>query len=137
MKQNALEDLLAAQLDDHGLLELFERQARFDPVRKWRFDFFCRSHNLAVEVEGGTFIAGRHSRGAGMREDMEKYNAAALLGIKVLRFDALMVEPAKSHRRRKLTGKAWRRWLLEGSALMTIRRALDLPTTRKRPSKRA
>ena len=57
----------------------------FHPTRKWRFDFAWIRQMIALEVEGGTFIAGRHSRGEGMRADMEKYNAAATLGWRVLR----------------------------------------------------
>lgn len=57
----------------------------FHPTRKWRFDFAWIRQMIALEVEGGTFIAGRHGRGAGMRADMEKYNAAATLGWRVFR----------------------------------------------------
>jgi very-short-patch-repair endonuclease len=48
--------------------------------RKWRFDFFF-AEGIAVEIEG----FGRHQRG-GFETDMEKYNRAALMGFKVLRF---------------------------------------------------
>lgn len=58
---------------------------RFCAPRRWRFDWAWPEHLVAVEVEGGVFIRGRHSRGAGMLKDMEKYNRAALLGWKVLR----------------------------------------------------
>lgn len=58
---------------------------RFHPERRWRFDFAWPTVKLAVEVEGGVFIAGRHSRGLGMLNDMEKYNEAVLLGWRVLR----------------------------------------------------
>lgn len=60
-------------------------EVRFHPTRRWRFDWAFVPELVAVEVEGGVFIAGRHSRGAGMVKDMEKYNAAALLGWRVLR----------------------------------------------------
>ena len=53
--------------------------------RRWRFDFAWPNAKLALEVEGGVFVAGRHSRGAGMVNDMEKYNTATLAGWKVLR----------------------------------------------------
>jgi very-short-patch-repair endonuclease len=58
---------------------------RFHPTRRWRFDFAWPHHKLALEVEGGVFIRGRHSRGAGMVKDMEKYGEAAILGWRVLR----------------------------------------------------
>jgi len=69
-----------------------EREVRFHPTRKWRFDFAWREQRLAVEVEGGTWAGGRHTRGEGFAEDAEKYNAAVLLGWSVLRFTSAMVE---------------------------------------------
>jgi len=59
---------------------------RFDPARRWRFDFAWPSRKLAVEVEGGIWVNGRHGRGVGMESDMEKYNRATALGWAVLRF---------------------------------------------------
>lgn len=79
------ESLMALQLAGVGL-EGFVREFRFHPVRKWRFDFAWPEKKLAIEIEGGAFVGGRHTTGAGFRADLEKYNAAALLGWKVLRF---------------------------------------------------
>jgi very-short-patch-repair endonuclease len=58
---------------------------RFHPTRKWRFDFCWPEKSLALEVDGGGFVQGRHSRGAGMEKDCEKMNEAAVLGWTVLR----------------------------------------------------
>lgn len=58
---------------------------RFAPPRKWRFDYAWVCFKVALEVEGGAFTRGRHTRGAGFIKDMEKYNAAVLAGWKVLR----------------------------------------------------
>jgi len=58
----------------------------FHPVRKWRFDFAWPECMLAVEIEGGIWTAGRHIRPVGMENDMIKYNAAAELGWRVLRY---------------------------------------------------
>jgi len=63
-----------------------ERELRFHGTRKWRFDFAWPNIKLAVEVEGGTWARGRHSRGSGFAGDAEKYNEAALLGWRILRF---------------------------------------------------
>lgn len=57
---------------------------KFHPTRKWRFDYFHKS-GVAIELEGGIYTGGRHTRGAGFLKDMEKYNEAASRGILVFR----------------------------------------------------
>jgi very-short-patch-repair endonuclease len=54
--------------------------------RRWRFDFAFPDLRLAVEVEGGEWVQGRHQRPAGFREDCDKYNAAAEAGWRVVRY---------------------------------------------------
>ena len=68
-----------------------EREFRFHPRRLWRFDFAWPEPKIAAECEGGTWANGRHNRGAGFEADCEKYNAATLLGWRVLRFTSEMV----------------------------------------------
>ena len=67
------------------------REYRFHPTRKWRFDFAWPEARIAVEVEGGTWERGRHTRGAGYAGDCAKYNAAVLGGWRVLRFTSDML----------------------------------------------
>lgn len=62
-----------------------EAEYRFHPTRKWRFDWAFREHKVAVEQEGAIWVNGRHTRGSGFVKDIEKYNAAAALGWRVLR----------------------------------------------------
>ncbi len=59
---------------------------RFHPTRRWRFDWAWPPSKIAVEIEGGIWISGRHSRGIGYSKDMEKYNEATRMGWKVFRF---------------------------------------------------
>lgn len=59
---------------------------RFHPDRKWRADFAIPSAKILIEIDGGVWSGGRHTRGAGFLGDMEKLNAAACLGYRVLRF---------------------------------------------------
>jgi very-short-patch-repair endonuclease len=62
-----------------------EREYRFAPPRRWRFDFAWPEYLLAVEVEGGVYTQGRHTRGADFENDCEKYAEATLSGWKVIR----------------------------------------------------
>lgn len=59
---------------------------RFAPPRRWRFDFAWPDHRLAVELEGGVWTGGRHTRASGYIADCDKYNAAVLAGWRVLRY---------------------------------------------------
>jgi len=59
---------------------------RFHPGRRWRFDYAWEHALVALEVEGGAWTKGRHTRGQGFIDDMEKYNQAVLLGWRVVRF---------------------------------------------------
>ena len=68
-----------------------EREYQFAPPRRWRFDFAWPSLKLAIEVEGGVFVSGRHSRGVGFERDAEKYNAAVERGWQVLRYTSRMI----------------------------------------------
>jgi len=82
------------------------REYRFDPVRKWRFDFAWPDQKVAVELDGGIWTKGGHSTGSGIMRDMEKSNAAQLDGWLVLRFSDKHLE--------------------DGSAIEQTKRALGL-----------
>jgi len=59
---------------------------KFHPDRKWRCDYAWPEQRLVVEIEGGIWTGGRHTSGAGFTQDMEKYNALAELGYRILRY---------------------------------------------------
>jgi very-short-patch-repair endonuclease len=95
--------LLATQLEQAGIP--FESEYRFDPSRRWRADFavgdtprFGPPHffDVLVEIDGGAFIAGRHSRGTGVEADAEKQSAAAILGYRVIRATPRQVEDGRA-----------------------------------------
>jgi very-short-patch-repair endonuclease len=90
---SALEDQFAMQLRAVGLPDP-EREYRFHPVRRWKFDFAFPAMlpPIAVEIEGGTRQNGRHNRHSGYQADCEKYNTAILNGWRVLRFTSDMVK---------------------------------------------
>ena len=58
---------------------------RFAPPRKWRFDYAWPPEKVALEIEGGVWTQGRHTRGSGYIKDIEKYSEAAVRGWKVIR----------------------------------------------------
>src|SRR5688572_6297876 len=95
------ETLLAVQLEQAGIP--FEREKKFHPTRRWRADFivwhpaysgFRMADRTAflIEIDGGSWVAGRHTRGSGFEKDAEKQNAAAELGYRVLRYTPRMIE---------------------------------------------
>lgn len=63
-----------------------EKQFKFHPTRKWTADFAYPKYKILIEIEGGVWISGRHTRGAGFINDCEKYSQAAILGWRVLRY---------------------------------------------------
>jgi len=64
-----------------------EKEYRFHETRKWRFDYAWPDYMVAVECEGGTYIAGGggHNRGKAFRDDLEKYSESAAMGWLVIR----------------------------------------------------
>lgn len=62
------------------------REFVFAPPRRWRFDFAWPLMKLFVEIDGAVWAQGRHTRGSGFVKDMEKFNAATLLGWRGLHF---------------------------------------------------
>lgn len=74
------------------------REFRFDTTRKWKFDFAFPHQKLAVEIEGGAWSNGRHTRAKGFMEDCRKYNRATALGWRVLRYTTEMVISGEAER---------------------------------------
>lgn len=72
--------------------EPYECEHRYHPTRRWRFDFAWPDVLVAVEVEGGVWVKGRHVRGVGFEQDCDKYNAAAWAGWAVFRLTGRMLE---------------------------------------------
>jgi hypothetical protein len=100
--------LISIHLAELGLPPcVFEHH--FHESRDWRFDVSIPGIYLGIEIEGGIhpfrnpkngeMIVGRHSRGAGYQEDLDKYNAATARGWRVFRFS---VEDVKFGRSREV-----------------------------------
>lgn len=106
------EEALALHLRAHGIQ--FEREYRFGAAAAggigkglrerlaraglcdWRADFALVDHCLLVEVEGGGWSGGRHTRGAGFEADLAKYDAAMRLGFTVYRCSPAMVKSGRA-----------------------------------------
>ena len=116
-KDLPLNDMLATQLTKAGIP--FEREYKFHPVRRWKADFMvtksfkaARNFWILIDVDGATFSRSKtgHNSGVGIRKSFEKFNEAAIVGYKVLRFDGPMVR--------------------DGIALQTIQLALGIGTNK-------
>ncbi len=68
---------------------------QFNPDRKWRFDIYVTNEvekdyfdcsKIGIEFNGGQWSNGRHTRGMGYANDLDKINAAQCGGYKVLQF---------------------------------------------------
>lgn len=46
----------------------------FHPFRKWRLDLAWPDRKIGLEIDGGVYAEGRHTRGAGFEGDCEKLN---------------------------------------------------------------
>ena len=75
--------ILMMQLSDAGIPRP-KTEVRFHPTRRWRLDLAWPDLWLAVEVHGGVWSRGRHTRGLGFTEDRAKMNEAQLHGWRVL-----------------------------------------------------
>lgn len=77
----------------------YQKEYRFHPERKFRFDYCIPEKKIAIEYEGlFTFVKdeqgktklgkSRHTTVSGYEKDTEKYNLAAINGWLVLRYTA-------------------------------------------------
>lgn len=79
------EAMVCALFREHGIPEP-QREYKFHPTRKWRLDYAWPDKFLAVEVEGGVWVKGRHNHPSGFLKDMDKYNQLTMYGWRLLRF---------------------------------------------------
>lgn len=90
-KKSRLEEAMDRQIFDKGLPDP-DREVRFSDDRKWRFDFAWPEMMVALEVEGGVYNQGRHTRPKGFEEDCVKYSMAAIKGWTVIRATGNMIK---------------------------------------------
>ena len=90
--RSVAEQTLAVQLEQAGIP--FEREVVFAKPRKYRADFAVWADPLSkkydieadilIEVDGGTWVSGRHNRGSSIAKDFEKGALAAINGYRVI-----------------------------------------------------
>src|SRR6187455_3881784 len=66
--------------------------------RQFRFDRAWPDHMVAVEVQGGVWTNGAHSRGSGVQRDCLKLSMAAAVGWRVLPVTREMIESGEAVR---------------------------------------
>jgi len=71
-------------------------EVKFSKGRRWRIDYVVSKEDkspvrVALEVEGGVWSFGRHTRGSGFVKDMEKYNEVARNKMFVVRVTPLQL----------------------------------------------
>lgn len=92
--------LLVARLEARGLPTPRWKgnggELRPIPGRQFAFDLSWPDVWLAVEVDGGGFVAGRHGRGTGIELDAEKASRATALGWSVMRVTPAQVRDGRA-----------------------------------------
>lgn len=68
---------------------------KFHPTRRWKFDLAWPADMVAIEIQGGAFVGGGHTRGPKFEKDCEKFSIAASLGWRILLCTHRQVESGK------------------------------------------
>ena len=101
MKKNSIKNLaliseMKVYLKDKGYK--VEEEVVFSKImdtrRRYRADFLIRSHNTIIEINGGQWTQGRHTRASKVKgkdytqyeNDLNKLNLAQINGFKILQF---------------------------------------------------
>jgi hypothetical protein len=86
IKKSIYQIQMAALLKKEGYN--FVEEFKFHPDRKWRFDFVLEpvKTKIAIEVNGGVWIRGKHTFGTSYEKDLEKINTAQLMGWMILQY---------------------------------------------------
>jgi len=98
-----LEDKFVEYWSKHGIGKIPERQYRFSPTRKFRFDFAWPNEMVAVEIDGlGPGHAITRNVGvaiAALSNSNERQNHAVELGWLILRYTARQLSSEEKRRK--------------------------------------
>jgi len=112
------------------------KEYKFHPKRRWKFDYACPERKIAIEVEGGVWNNGRHTRGKGFIGDIEKYNNASVMGWTLIRVtpDMLLTNETIEFVRQAVDGKSNVKPALEPIYSFGILTKMDrISNARKKP----
>jgi len=87
VEKNAIQ-LVLEILKHEKKIDDFVKELKFDPNRKFRFDWAIPNLMIAIEYEGIYSKKSRHTTVSGYSKDIEKYNLAITKGWRVLRYTA-------------------------------------------------
>lgn len=92
--ESRLEDKLLVQIVEADLpVPIRQSRAPWDGTgRLFKADFYWPEFGLIVEVDGGTWSGGRHTRGEGYERDCEKLALAAINGQRILKVTSRQVQ---------------------------------------------
>lgn len=95
VQASVLEERFATLWQDAGGVPL-QREVRFHPTRRWRFDFADPERKIAYEVQGGLYQAqSGHRSHDGVKRDAEKLNSAQMLGWRVFQITSYTMKDAE------------------------------------------
>lgn len=75
-----------------------ERQAKVIQGRKFAYDFCLPKQRVLIEIQGGTFSGGRHTRGNGYSADCEKLRLATFDNWRILWYDSKSINTEEIER---------------------------------------
>lgn len=90
------ESVLATKIQNARFQKPYFRQYPFLSGRKFRADFAFPEQMLLIEVDGGLYIQGGHSRGAARESDLERDALAMLAGWRTLRVSPRHVKDGRA-----------------------------------------
>jgi very-short-patch-repair endonuclease len=94
--QSDAEVIFLRQIRMAGLPPVVTQHRFAAPERKWRADFAFLAERIIIEVEGGGWVEGRHTRPLGFEDDCVRQNWAVNHGWRYLRVTPKMVEDGRA-----------------------------------------
>lgn len=70
---------------------LLSKEVKLIPKRQYRFDFAHPFSKVAIEINGGNWVRGRHTRAGALNKEYEKLNLVQIEGYQVFILDGNMI----------------------------------------------